>query len=118
MPNLFGIRFLDAEQHPEKYKGINVGFDGFDKLTGGLVGGTVTLIIGGWKSAKSVLSMNMAHNVATSDFNTKRVGKRVLYHVNEGRFELNQARLSILCDGNQLYSFKQGIAWTLYLYPS
>jgi replicative DNA helicase len=92
-------QFLDAEAHPEKYRGINVGFDGFDKLTGGLVGGTVTLIIGGWKSAKSVLSLNMAHNVATTDLATKRIGKRVLYHVNEGRFELNQARLASCATG-------------------
>jgi len=92
-------QFQDAEQHPEKYRGVDVGFDGFDKLTGGLVGGTVTLIIGGWKSGKSVLSLNMAKNVATSTPNKSRVGKRVLYHINEGGFKLNQARLASCATG-------------------
>lgn len=92
-------QFQDAEQNPTKYRGIDVGFDGFDKLTGGLVPGTVTLIIGGWKSGKSVLSMNMAYNVATSDLAKKRVGKRVLYHINEGGFKLNQARLATRATG-------------------
>lgn len=92
-------QFEDAEKNPAKYRGVDVGFDGFDKLTGGLVGGTVTLIIGGWKSGKSVLSLNMAHNVARTDLSKNRIGKRVLYHINEGGFKLNQARLASCATG-------------------
>jgi hypothetical protein len=38
--------------------------------------------------------MNIAHNVACPNLNKKWAGKRVLYHVNEGLYELNASRLA------------------------
>ena len=87
-------RFQDAESHPEKYQGVKIGYNEFDKITGGLRKGTVTLIMGGWKSGKSVLAMNIAHNVASPNPSKNWTGKRVLYHVNEGLYELNASRLA------------------------
>lgn len=69
--------YFDRKQHPEKYQGISIGFPSFDRATGGLMKGTVTLVMGQMKSAKSVLMTNIMRNVFQN-------GKRVYYHVNEG----------------------------------
>jgi replicative DNA helicase len=82
--------YLDKKDHPEKYRGIMTGFPSFDSATAGLQKGTVTLIFGAAKSAKSVLMVNIVRNVM-------RAGKRVYYHVNEGGKLLVHQRL-ISCD--------------------
>ena len=69
--------YQDRKEYPEKYRGVLIGFPTFDRATNGLKKGSVTLIVGEMKSAKSVLAVNIAHNVVKS-------GRRVLYHANEG----------------------------------
>lgn len=80
------FKMEDKEIHPEKYRGIMVGFPTFDLATQGLMKGTATLIMGSMKSAKSVLAVNIASNVAAA-------GKRVYYHVNEGGKDMVHQRL-------------------------
>lgn len=89
------FKLEDKEIHPEKYKGIMVGFPSFDLATQGLMKGTSTLIMGSMKSAKSVLAVNIAANVAAS-------GKRVYYHVNEGGKDMVHQRL-ISCATGIIY---------------
>lgn len=84
---------MDKRANPNKYKGVLIGYEEFDQATGGLRPGTVTLIIGEMKSAKSVLAMNIGHNVSSPDPSTGNPGKRVYYHLNEGGFNLAIERL-------------------------
>ncbi len=82
--------YKDKQAHPEKYRGIMTGFPSFDRATSGLQNGTVTIVFGVPKSAKSVLMVNIVRNVMNQ-------GKRVYYHVNEGGKKLVHQRL-IACD--------------------
>jgi len=90
------FEYFDSKEHPEKYRGVYLGFPDFDLATNGLMPGTVTLIIGQMKSAKSVLATNIACNVANS-------GKRVYFHVNEGGRKLVESRY-ISCDTGLSYN--------------
>lgn len=77
--------------HPELFKGIELGFPTLDaELTH--KPGTVTLIIGQMKSAKSVLMVNIANNLLSQ-------GKKVYYHVNEGGLDLVRNRLISCASG-------------------
>lgn len=82
--------YQDKKAHPERYRGVMTGFPSFDRVTAGLQKGTVTIIFGVAKSAKSVLMVNLVRNVMNA-------GKRVYYHVNEGGKRLVHQRL-ISCD--------------------
>jgi len=77
--------YADKKLHPEKYKGIMLGFPSFDQVTGGLKKGQVMIVMGKMKSGKSVWLTNVAANVVSQR-------KRVYYHVNEGGKELVQLR--------------------------
>lgn len=88
--------YEDRQLHPEKYQGVFIGYPGFDGATGGLYKGTVSVIMGRVKSAKSVLALNIAHNVAAQ-------GKTVYYHMNEGGRAMAQNRL-ISCNTGLPYS--------------
>lgn len=90
----------DKEAHPEKYRGIMIGFPTFDLATQGLMKGTSTLIMGSMKSAKSVLAVNIAHNVSLS-------GKRVYYHVNEGGKDMVHQRLISCATGINYGSIRE-----------
>lgn len=91
----FVAEYKDRKEHPEKYIGIPTGFQGFDNATNGLQKGTVTLIMGEMKSAKSVLMVNMAQHMFAS-------GKKIYYHVNEGGYNLVRDRL-VSCATGLLY---------------
>jgi replicative DNA helicase len=80
-------QYADQQQHPEKYESMKIGYAEWDKSTGGLRPGTLTLIIGGWKAGKSVLATNIGYNVASQ-------GKMVYYHANEGGYTLVADRLA------------------------
>lgn len=79
------IRYDDEKQNPDKYKGVSLGFSTIDTITNGLPKGSVTIIMGSQKSAKSVLLGNIAYH----NFQQK---KRVYYHVNEGGKDLVENR--------------------------
>lgn len=85
-------QYLDAKAHPELYRGIDLGFSTIDSITNGLPKGSVTIIMGTAKSAKSVLMVNVAyHNLLK--------GKRVYYHVNEGGRSLVEQRIACRATG-------------------
>lgn len=86
------IRYDDEKLNPEKYKGMELGFRTIDNITNGLPKGSVTIIIGSQKSAKSVL----LGNIAFHNFNK---GKRVYYHVNEGGKDLVENRFACRATG-------------------
>lgn len=88
--------YADKKLHPEKYIGVQIGIQDFDNATNGLLKGTVTLIMGQMKSAKSVLMVNMANYMFSS-------GKKIYYHVNEGGYALVRDRL-ISCATGLNYS--------------
>jgi len=77
--------YEDRRDHPELFRGIELGFPTLDSVLTHKPG-TVCLIMGQMKSAKSVLMTNIAHNLITR-------GKRVYYHVNEGGLDLVINRL-------------------------
>jgi replicative DNA helicase len=81
------FEYNDRKINPDKYKGIHLGFNSIDYVTGGLKPGTVTLCVGPWKSYKSALALNIAYNVAKD-------GKFVYYFANEGTRELFHSRMA------------------------
>jgi replicative DNA helicase len=86
------FKYLDSKNHPEKYKGIELGYRTIDNITNGLPKNTVTIIMGSPKSAKSVLLVNVAyHNLLLK--------KRIYYHVNEGGKEMVENRLACRATG-------------------
>lgn len=84
-----GIDVLDLYQkrlnHPELFCGAELGFPSMDAVVTHKPG-TVCLIMGQMKSAKSVLMVNIANNLLSR-------GKKVYYHVNEGGKELVENRI-------------------------
>jgi replicative DNA helicase len=88
--------YFDRKAHPEKYKGVPIGFPDFDLKVGGQMPGTVMIIMGAPKTGKSVLMVNIARNVLLQ-------GKRVYYHVNEGGKSLVEQRF-VSCDAEIPYS--------------
>jgi replicative DNA helicase len=88
--------YFDRKAHPEKYRGVYLGFPDFDTKVGGQMPGTVMIIMGAPKTGKSVLMVNIARNVLMQ-------GKRVYYHVNEGGKSLVEQRY-IACDAEIPYS--------------
>ncbi len=77
--------YLKKKEHPELFAGIELGFPSMDSVITHKPG-TVCLIMGQMKSAKSVLMINIARNLLSR-------GKKVYYHVNEGGAELVHNRL-------------------------
>jgi replicative DNA helicase len=86
--DLFAL-YEKKRDHPELFRGIELGFPSLDAVVTHKPS-TVTLIIGQMKSAKSVLMINIAHNLISQ-------GKKVYLHVNEGGAELVETRLAC-CD--------------------
>jgi len=72
----------DKKAHPEKYRGLQTGFPFFDKLTGGLFNGELTLIAGVTGTGKSTLCRQLAVNIVTLN-----PGKNVLHIANEEYLE-------------------------------
>ena len=64
--------YIDREQHPEKYQGIQYSIKEIDELTGGMFAGQLYLIIGRTGSGKSRSLFNIGCNVA-------KAGKKVMY---------------------------------------
>jgi replicative DNA helicase len=69
---------LDKKTNPAKYRGLSTGFDYFDKITGGLYGGELTLVAGLTGLGKSTFVRQLEMNVVIMN-----PGKNVLHIANE-----------------------------------
>ena len=65
-------QYIDREEHPEKYKGVQYGIKEIDELTGGMFPGQLYLVIGRTGAGKSRALFNIGCNVA-------KTGKKVMY---------------------------------------
>ena len=65
-------QYIDREEHPEKYKGVQYGIKEIDELTGGMFTGQLYLCIGRTGAGKSRMLFNIGCNVA-------KTGKKVMY---------------------------------------
>ncbi|MEA3338570.1 MAG: DnaB-like helicase C-terminal domain-containing protein [Chloroflexota bacterium] len=64
--------YIDKEEHPERYKGVQYGIKEIDELTGGMFTGQLYLIVGRSGAGKSRALFNIGCNVA-------KTGKKVMY---------------------------------------
>ena len=69
---------MEKRAHPEKYLGMKIGFDKFDKLTGGVFKGEMLLLAGVTGLGKSTLCRQLAKNIVLLN-----PGKNVLHIANE-----------------------------------
>jgi replicative DNA helicase len=72
----------DKKLHPEKYLGIKIGFPTFDRHTGGLFSGELTLMAGITGIGKSTICKQICQNIAILNN-----GKNVLHIANEEYLE-------------------------------
>lgn len=79
----------DRKLNPKKYEGLKLGFSDIDRLTGGLVPPSVSIIMAPPKEFKSALAMNICYNAA------KR-GIYSYYHANEGTVNLFYMRYAAM----------------------
>lgn len=93
--------YLDRKNNPTRFGGLGTGFFQVDQHLGGLEPGHVALLIGGQKSGKSIYLVNLALNAI-------RMGKRVLFIVNEGGVELVYRRIAALAAGINLTGLVAG----------
>lgn len=66
------FNYIDREEHPKKYKGVQYGINEIDELTGGMFPGQLYLVIGRTGAGKSRMLFNIGCNVA-------KMGKKVMY---------------------------------------
>jgi len=71
---------LDKRAHPDKYRGVHTGFHDFDRFTGGLFAGELTLVAGLTGTGKSTFVRQLAMNVVMHPYNA---GINVLHVANE-----------------------------------
>lgn len=62
--------YYDKKNHPEKYKGIDVGLSIIDRATNGFQPSTMNIIVGGSGTGKSVVLVNFAAEVFRRGYNT------------------------------------------------
>jgi replicative DNA helicase len=94
--------YKDRLENPEKYQGLKIGFPTFDKFTGGLFPGELTLIAGVTGLGKSTLCRAIARNIVTLN-----PGKNVLHIGNEEYLEQIQYKYDALFMGVPYSDFKQ-----------
>jgi replicative DNA helicase len=94
--------YKDRLEHPEKYQGLKIGFPTFDKFTGGLFPGELTLIAGVTGLGKSTLCRAIARNIVTLNG-----AKNVLHVANEEYLEQVQYKYDALFMGFSYSDFKQ-----------
>ena len=79
----------DRKLNPAKYEGLKTGFGEIDRLTGGLVKSSVSIIMAPPKGFKSALAMNICYNAA-------KKGIYSYYHANEGTYKLFYGRFAAM----------------------
>lgn len=91
----------DKQAHPEKYLGIKTGFKTFDKRTGGLFPGELTLIAGVTGLGKSTLVKQLQYGIITENKN-----KNVLHICNEESQEQVETKFDALTTEIPYLDFK------------
>jgi replicative DNA helicase len=81
--------YQDRKEHPEKYTGFKLGFSEMDRIIGGLVPSSVSILLAPPKEFKSALAMNICYNAA------KR-GIYSYYVASEGTVELFYMRFAAM----------------------
>ena len=94
----------DKRAHPEQYKGIKIGFPTFDKYTGGLFPGELTLLAGITGLGKSTMCRMIAKGVTDPILNPG--GKNVLHIANEEYLEQVQYKYDAVMTGIPYSDFK------------
>lgn len=87
--------------HPELFAGLKTGFDKFDKVTGGLFPGELTLLAGVTGLGKSTMCKAIARNIITLN-----PGKNVLHVANEEYEAQVQYKYDATFTGIPYYKFK------------
>jgi replicative DNA helicase len=90
-----------------KLQGLPTGFPSIDKLTLGLVGGELVIVAGQTSRGKTLLSMNIANNIA-------RMGGRVLFVTLEMTHEELTSRYMFVNDGWDTDAFATVAANTIF----
>ena len=102
-----------ADEAEERYKhwnemqGLSTGFPSIDKLTLGLVGGELIIVAGPTSKGKTLLSMNIANNIA-------KVGHRVLFVTLEMTHEELTSRYMFANGGRNTSDFATVAANTIF----
>lgn len=65
--------YFDVKNHPEKFRGIHIGWPTFDSVTNGVRGGQLMVIIGAVKEGKSTALLNIGYHAHANE------GANVLY---------------------------------------
>jgi replicative DNA helicase len=94
--------YQDRLKHPEKYSGLKIGFPTFDRWTGGLFPGELTLIAGITGIGKSTICRVIAKGITTLNG-----AKNVLHIANEEYLEQVQYKYDALFMGFEYNDFKQ-----------
>lgn len=81
--------FIDRKVNPSKYEGLKLGFGELDKVIGGLVKSSVSILLAPPKEFKTALAMNICY------YNAKR-GVYSVYFANEGTVELFYMRFAAM----------------------
>ena len=92
----------DKQAHPEKYRGLKIGFETFDKVTGGLYPGEMTLIAGITGLGKSTICRSIATGLTTLNG-----VKNVLHIANEEYLEQVQHKYDSVLTGIPYMDFKR-----------
>lgn len=62
--------YEDMVAHPEKYRGIKIGIDKLDEITGGFRKGELIIALGATKVGKSIFLLNVQYNTLISGHNS------------------------------------------------
>jgi len=87
-------RYYDVKDHPEKYRGIHIGWPSFDETTNGVRGGQLMVIIAAVKEGKSTALLNIAYNAHISGKNVLYVSVEMPKEQIERRYDTRDSQLS------------------------
>ncbi|MEQ1678619.1 MAG: DnaB-like helicase C-terminal domain-containing protein, partial [Chitinophagaceae bacterium] len=62
--------YEDMKAHPEKYRGIKIGVDKLDEVTGGFRKGELVITLGATKVGKSIFLLNIQYNTLINGYNS------------------------------------------------
>jgi len=93
----------DRKEHPEKYAGLKTGFQTFDRITGGLFPGELTLIAGITGVGKSTIVRQLQKGIVTHPDNGQR---NVLHIANEEYQQQVEYKFDSLFTGVPYLRFK------------
>lgn len=62
--------YEDMKAHPERYRGLRIGIDKLDDITGGFRRGELVIVMGATKVGKSIFLLNTQYNTMKQGFNS------------------------------------------------